>query len=101
MYEFKKLVQPIKVKVIDIKKGEFEIVNTNFFTSTSWLSGFWQLELDGKVIQKGKLPDLNINPQTSRKVKIKAQIPESSIGEECFLMVRFETRKTILFQNSA
>ena len=99
MYEFKKLVQPIKIKAVDVKKGEFKIVNTNFFTSSSWLSGFWQLELDGKVIQKGKLPDLNINPQTSRKVKIKARIPKSSIGEECFLIIRFETRKTMPWCN--
>ena len=91
MYEFKKLAQPIKVRAVELAKGEFEITNRDFFTSTAWLTGTWRLERDGRVIQRGKLPNLDIAAQESKRVRIKTNLPKVANGEECLLCFSFQT----------
>ncbi|MDA1085482.1 MAG: DUF4981 domain-containing protein [Verrucomicrobia bacterium] len=95
MFEFKYLVQPIKVKATDLKTGEFEVTNTDFFISSDWLAGEWLVEAGGRVVQRGKLPALAIMPQAHKRVRIQWREPKVAYGEDVFLTVRFRTKKTM------
>lgn len=93
MYEFKKLVQPIKVRTVNLKKGLFSIKNTDWFTNTDWLSASWNLTVDGKSVQKGNLSSLNIPAQGSKLYKLPVKDPHVKFGQECFLTIRFFTKQ--------
>lgn len=92
MYEFKYIVQPIKVKAIDLQKGRYEIENTDFFTNSDWLTGEWELEVAGNAIKKGKLPKLTIPPQERKSFKLDICKPKLKHGDECFLTFLFKTK---------
>jgi beta-galactosidase len=92
LYEFKYLVQPVRVETIDAR-GRVRIVNKRDFTSLDDLSGEWELTADGKRIQSGKLPRLNIAP--GEAIEIRTTVSRRNRGSpgECFLNFRFYQRK--------
>lgn len=92
MWEFKKLVQPVKIVAKNLMKGEVEIFNSDFFTDLDWLVGEWRLEVEGKVVQCGKLPVLAVAPQKKALLKLPLQEPRMCAGEEAYLTVSFKTR---------
>lgn len=93
MWEFKKIVQPVKIVAKNAAKGEFEIFNSDFFTSLDWLAGSWKLEVDGKQMQAGKLPLLKLAPQKKLKVKLALKEPKMLAGQEAYLTLSFKTRE--------
>ena len=90
LYEFKHLVQPVRVEAID-SRGRVRIVNKRDFTSLDDLYGEWELTVDGKRVQAGKLPRLNIAAGDSMDVTLDLENTKQ-IGE-CFLNLRFYQRE--------
>lgn len=95
MYEFKKLVQPVKIEAIDMAKGHILIRNTDFFQDTGWLQGEWRLEVDGRTLQSGQLPPLDLAPQAQETVTIDYKHPQLEDGHEAFLLIEFRTRESL------
>ena len=93
MYEFKKLAQPVAVEAKDLHQGKLIITNKQDFTSLGWLKGDWNLTVDGIVISKGKLPYLKTPPGESEEIVLPITKPRMKPGQECFLNVRFTTRR--------
>ncbi|MBE7473258.1 MAG: beta-galactosidase [Anaerolineae bacterium] len=89
LYEYKKVLQPIGVKAIDLTAGLIEITNKQYFTDLSSFKGTWEVAVDGETVQQGDLPVLNIPPQSSQQVKLTLSQPNLPPGAECFLTVRF------------
>jgi len=94
MYEFKKLVQPVSLRPQDLKNGRFTLSNHRYFTDLSDLAGSWNLTVDGKVVQKGKLPRLHTPPRGQEPLHIPFRTPSFSPGQECLLQVVFVLRKS-------
>ncbi len=93
IWEFKKLVQPIRVQTDDPASGRFAIRNTDFFRSADWLEGFWDVTVDGDVVQSGSCPLLDIAPDTSRSLHLKLKPVTAPKGAKVYLNFRFKTRK--------
>jgi beta-galactosidase len=93
MYEFKKLVQPVKVLLKDKEQGELEIINEQDFTDLAWLKGSWDLSVDGKRVIAGNLPGLTARPGQGQRVRLKIEKPELTPGQESFLMIRLVALK--------
>lgn len=89
MFEFKKLVQPIRVEALDLSKGKLRINNVQYFTDMSWLKGTWELTVDGNKVSDGDLPERNILPELFEDMTIDLPKPEMKKGQECHLMIRF------------
>ncbi len=92
MWEFKKIVQPVKVVAKNLKKGEIEIFNSDFFTTMDWLVGSWSIEVDGKKVQSGKIPVLKIEPQGRKVLKLAIKEPSMLAKQVACLNVSFVTR---------
>jgi len=92
MWEFKKLVQPIRMKAVDIDRGIISIENDDWFQDMAWLEGDWYVEVDGTTVQKGKLPSLGLKPQTNKDIRIPITARPIRTGQEVFLTIRFRTR---------
>jgi beta-galactosidase len=95
MYEFKKLVQPVRIEASSLNKGTIKVTNLQDFTSLSWLKGSWILTADGKRIQRGKLPTLKTPPGESEVVSIQYEKPALEPGREYHLYVSFQVGKRL------
>jgi beta-galactosidase len=81
LFEYKFLVQPLKVNLINKSRFRFRITNKQDFISLNWLTGSWELLLDGTVVQEGKLPVLDILPGKSILVDLPIKPIQWESGE--------------------
>ena len=79
LWEVKKTYQNIKVTAKDLKKGEFEIFNKNFFVDLSYAQGTWSLLKDGFVVQTGLLNVAELAPRQKALVKLDLAIDDSAL----------------------
>ncbi len=95
MWEFKKLAQPIRVIARDLRRGRIRVKSALDFVDTSFLRGRYELKVDGRVVQRGRLPRLVIAPGEHADVSLPIRRPPLSRGEEVHLDVRFETARDL------
>jgi len=76
LIEYKKIIEPVKVEEIDLKKGEVKITNLYDFISLDHLTMSWNVTVDGKPIEGGEIPINGINAKESRIVTIPYRLPE-------------------------
>ncbi|WP_176214813.1 glycoside hydrolase family 2 TIM barrel-domain containing protein [Reichenbachiella faecimaris] len=82
IWEVKKVYQNIKIKAVDLKRGEFLVQNKYDFTNLSQFNFVWQLKDDERLIAEGLLPVLSIEPHTDQEFKISNLKPLISEKEQ-------------------
>ncbi len=95
MWEFKKLAQPVRVTFRSPRSGRIRIQNRQHFEDLRWLVGRFDLSVDGRVVQRGKLPRLTAAPGRHQDVTLPLFVPKLAPGQECFLTVRFLTARDL------
>jgi beta-galactosidase len=93
MFEFKKLAQPVKIEARNLRQGRIRITNRQDFRDLGWLRGSFEVCVEGKVVQKGRLPRLKTAPGEREDLTLPLRKPDLQPGEECFLNVRFHTAR--------
>jgi beta-galactosidase len=91
MWEFKKLVQPLTVEAVNLRRGRICVRSKQDFISLRWLRGSFEVSVDGKVVQRGRLGALDLDPGESRIFELPIRIPEATPGEAVLLTVRFHS----------
>jgi len=74
LFEVGKVYQNIGFKAIDLNNGEIEIRNKHSFTNLSEFNFEWQIVAEGKVIKSGKITDLDLAPNTSKKIQLDLKV---------------------------
>ncbi|WGK65237.1 glycoside hydrolase family 2 TIM barrel-domain containing protein [Croceiramulus getboli] len=87
LWEVKKVFQPIAFQAVNLENGTISVLNRFDFTNLNTLSFHWVLEEDGKLIQKGTLPTMNVRPNDSIRLNIPFKIPRLKEGAEYFLRI--------------
>ena len=87
--EAKKAYQSIHVTSDNPQNGQFKIYNENVFISTDMVDAVWELTENGKVIQKGSLDTITIQPQQAQTVTVPFDKPELQPGSEYLLKISF------------
>jgi beta-galactosidase len=87
--EYKKLIQPVAVKPVDLLEGQLEILNQYDFSTLGGVAGSWELSVDGIIQEEGDLPKLVIAPGETEIITIPYDQPELFPGAEVFLTLRF------------
>lgn len=77
LIEYKKVIEPVKVEAIDLKKGEVKITNLYDFISLDHLVMSWNIEVDGKVVEGGEMSVTGVSPKDSRVVTIPYSLPNN------------------------
>jgi beta-galactosidase len=95
LHEFKKLVQPVAVRARRLSRGEIRVSSRQDFVDLSWLRGRFELEVDGRVVQRGRLPVLRLEAGGWQDLELPLRRPELAPGEECWLTLRFETARDL------
>lgn len=70
LWEYKKILQPARVELLDEAQGLIRIHNRYFFSSFEHLRCEWTLTTGGAAIQSGGLDIASIEPQSSMDVKV-------------------------------
>ena len=93
MYEVSYFYQNIWTRPVNLKKGEIEVFNENFFRDLSTYYLEWQLLADGELVEAGTVANLDVAPQQTAKLKL-ALSDISSYGEkELLLNVSYKLKK--------
>ena len=71
-----------------LKAGRIRVRNENFFIDLSRYSMYWQMVVDGTLVQQGSLPMPAIKPGTSQEVKLGFTMPKTK-GHDVSLWVDF------------
>ncbi|QTE22208.1 glycoside hydrolase family 2 TIM barrel-domain containing protein [Polaribacter cellanae] len=80
-FEVKNVYQNILTSWADKNKVSVKVFNEFFFKDLSSVSLKWELLLDGKVSQKGKIENLEVNPQASKTYKLPVNLSGKQFSE--------------------
>ncbi len=95
LYEFKKLAQPVVVRAKNLRQGKIEVINRYDHLSLEHLIGTWEVTVNGKTVQQGKLPALTVAAGKSKTVSLPLRALTLEPGQEAFLMIRFLLKKPL------
>ncbi len=87
--EVKKVYASIKVEPVDLTAGKVRIRNKYNFRDLSFVRGTWVLEENGKAIQSGAVPAIEVAPGTSQDVTLDVKQPRLDPAAEYFLTVTY------------
>jgi beta-galactosidase len=95
IYEVKKVYQNIKVKAVDLLKGQVEVKNYFCFTNVNSFAGSWQLMADNDIVASGSITgsDLNIPPLTSKTITVNFGSPVLKAGSSYWLNLSYKLTK--------
>jgi beta-galactosidase/beta-glucuronidase len=89
LWEYKKVLEPVRVEPVDPVTGRVRIVNAYTFSTLSHLGISWDLAADGEQLQAGALPRLDTPPGESTVVTVPLQRPALRPGVEYWLTLHF------------
>jgi beta-galactosidase len=96
MFEWQKIAQPIRVEAVNLRRGRVRIINRMEFRRLSWLRGTFEVSVNGRVVEKGVLPRLDLMPGQSETISLGLRRDKlvARAGDEAFLMLRFFARQS-------
>lgn len=90
LFQVKHVYQYIHCKAVDLAARTVEIKNWYDFTNLKEIAaGHWRLKADGKIIQHGELPELNLAPLASQPLSVPVKPFQPEPGVEYFLELNF------------
>lgn len=100
MEELKKVYQYFNAKDIDINTGIISISNENYFVDATDVYMQWEIIENGKVIESGRVDDLNIKPRESQLMEIKFDRDNITSGNEYFMNICFHLKENHLWADA-
>lgn len=74
LIEVGKVYQNIGFKALNLNMGEIEIRNKYSFTNLSEFNFKWEVVADGQVLKSGEISDLELAPNTSKKLLLDVKV---------------------------
>jgi beta-galactosidase len=94
IWEVKKVYQYIKVRPVNLETYRFEVKNMFDFTSLKDYKIRWEIQGNGKLIQKGELPTMDIAPRKSKIIRLDEVNLRPQSGVEYYINFYTETTKS-------
>jgi len=90
LFEMKKVYQNISVKMIKAEQGIIEINNEyNFINLDGFVTLHWEVTENGVVVQKGTVKDLDVQPESSKQIRLAYDVNKFNKQAEYLLKVNF------------
>ncbi len=70
LWEYKKILEPVRVQALDLPAGRFRIFNDYRFTNLNSLTAGWLISSNGETLASGLLPMLNVPPSESIEITL-------------------------------
>jgi beta-galactosidase/beta-glucuronidase len=81
LLEYKKVIEPVKVEVLDVGRGVVRIHNRYDFITLNHLACSWSLTKEGTLVQQGALHLPEIPAQQSTTVQIPFTLPSEEVSQ--------------------
>ncbi|MDJ0785648.1 MAG: glycoside hydrolase family 2 TIM barrel-domain containing protein [Myxococcota bacterium] len=91
MWEHKFLAQPVRLLERDLRRRRVRLHNEQDFVGLDWLRARYEVQVDGKVVERGKLPLPDVAPGDHADLTLPIERRDLEASEEAFVDVRFET----------
>ena len=95
MQECKRLFQPIEAERVAGRGVRVRVRSKYDFIRTAHLDGRFDLTVDGRVVQRGRLPRLDLAPGEARIVDVPCRLPPEAAGGDIRLMLRWRDRRDV------
>lgn len=89
--EVKHVYQEIGFMADDLANGKFKVVNKFRFTNLNEFSFSYKIEAEGKVVDSGKLPVLEVTPEQSTQILVDVSKLQPKAGVEYFITFSAKT----------
>ena len=91
--QVKKVYQYIHIRPVDLAAGRVEVKNWYDFTNLKEIAvGAWQLKADGRILQEGSLPELDVEPGETATLTVPLQPISPQPGVEYWLNLSFRLK---------
>jgi beta-galactosidase len=90
----KKGYQPVTIRAVKAEHGEFEIINKHNFLNLKTLKLQWQMEVNGQIVQKGEIKNLNVLPREKQILQLPLELRTLTEGQEAFLTISFVLKES-------
>jgi len=91
--EYKAVIQPVGVDLLDAECGRIRVANLRHFRALADLAGAWTLREDGEAIAQGELPELDVAPGEALDCELGLRLPEPVPGATYWLDLAFTQRQ--------
>nr|WP_160724352.1 glycoside hydrolase family 2 TIM barrel-domain containing protein [Bacillus sp. USDA818B3_A] len=92
LVEYKKVIEPVKAEIVDLKKGIVELTNRYDFISLDHLQLSWSVVCDDQIIDQGLLPINGIHAGQSKQIMIPFVLPANiKVRTDYWLNLNFLT----------
>ena len=92
LYEYKYIIQPLRIQAIDAINGKFTILNRYETSNLNTLEGSWEILDCGKLIHSGNLEVLDVPAGMEKSFTINFPKPQIAAGHEYFVSFTFKTK---------
>lgn len=92
-YEVGYYYQSVWTTPVDLKNGKVEVYNEYFFRDLSNFMLEWELVADGKVVETGVVPEINVGPQQKETIDLGLKIADNIIAKELLVNVAYKLKK--------
>jgi len=93
LIEVGKVYQHIGFKASNLENGEIEVLNKYSFTNLSEFSFNWEVVADGKVVKSGEITNLDLAPNSNKKVQLDIKV-DAQPATEYFLNISANLKST-------
>jgi hypothetical protein len=101
LFFVKHVYQYIHCRPVDLAARMIEVKNYYDFTNLKEVAaGQWRLKADGKILQSGKIPDLDLAPHAARQLTIPVRAFQPEPGVEYFLELGFTLKRDMPWAKS-
>lgn len=100
MWEVKYAYQYVRFGVENLEKGEYRINNYHDFTDLSGYEISWTVTNNGRIVQKGVLPELDVKPHGSIVLTVPYNLSELTLTGEFFLNFSVRLKNDLPFRPS-
>ncbi len=90
LWEYKKILQPVRVTALDPAAGTFTVHNEYRFVDLSHLVISWQLAREGVTLDEGTLAPLRTAPGTSEAITVPYTLANGDEPGEIWLTITFQ-----------
>ncbi len=87
LIEYKKVIEPVQVEAVNIKKGKFKITNRQDFRGLDNLQLSWSVTSDGMVVRSGAAPVPDV--AAGETAEFDLAYDARGISGECYLTLSF------------
>lgn len=89
LIEYKKIIEPVKVEAVDLRRGVVRITNRYDFISLANLNVDWSVTCDGDCVEQGTMAPLDVMAGKSAQVTLPYTLPQGIPGATYWLNIDF------------